>query len=147
MRSALRVAAAVLAVVILAGSAATLAPAAARAETETDYGIKLTLLLDWLRRSMMWADMNRRSEALCAMGHEIAEEHVRIASRMTPPTAWRLVHPHLVLVAENTERAFDACSRAEITRFRVHIAQARTELRTLEGILVHLRIRLRQIPR
>lgn len=136
-----------IALALVVSSIVAIAPAPARAETETDYGIKLTLLLDWLRRSLTWADMNRRSEALCQMGHEIAEEHVRIASRMTPPTAWRLVHPHLVLIAENTERAFDACSRSEISRFRVHITQARNELRTLEGILVHLRIRLRQIPR
>lgn len=143
MRTTLRATA--LALVLLWLLAAS--PSSARADTDTDYGVKLTLLLDWLRRSLIWAEMNRRSVALCEMGHELAEQHVRIANRMTPPTAWRLIHPHLVLVAENAERAFDACSRAEITRFRVHISQARSELRTLEGILVHLRIRLRQIPR
>lgn len=136
-----------LAVLLLLATLGALAPAAARAETDVDYGLKLTLLLDWLRRSLTWAEMNRRSPALCEMGHRIAEQHVEITSRMIPPAPWRLVHPHLVLVAENTERAFDACSRGEIARFRESVAQARSELRTLEGILLHLRIRLRPIPR
>ncbi len=123
------------------------APTTARANERGDYLAKLALVLDGLRRTLIWVEMNPTNHELARFAHGLSEAYVQMAGRMTPPGELRMVHPHLVIVAENTERAVAAAAEEDVRTMRSRARTVREELRTLEGILEHLRMRLPQIPR
>ena len=58
----------------------------------------------------------------------------------TPKTA--VVHPHVVLVVENLERALDAAAASDAGAYQKRVRIAREELLNLEAVLRQLKLRL-----
>jgi hypothetical protein len=125
---------------LIAGLA--MAPASARAETRREYVNRYVLLVDWVNRSEIWVTQHLEDPGLCRLAHTIALEHVEIARRMTPPPEFVAIHPHLLLIMENTERMFDSAAagnRPAYHRYRrvIHDEQQLiSELLQAEGILM-----------
>lgn len=133
---------------LLVAAAAIASPAApARADDSRDYLAKLALVLDGLRRTLIWVETNPTNRELARFAHSLSEHYVEMAGHMTPPAELRMVHPHLIIVAENTERAVAAAAEDDVRTMRARAHTVREELRTLDGVLAHLRVRLPQISR
>ena len=121
---------------------AVLAPNTARAETRREYVNRYVLLVDWVNRSEIWVTQHLEDTGLCRVAHTIALEHVELARRMTPPPEFVAIHPHLLLVMENTERLFDSAAsgnRVAYHRYRrvVHEEQQIiSELLQAEGLFM-----------
>ena len=104
-------------------------------------------MLDGLRRTLIWVEMNPTNHELARFAHSLSAHYVEMSGHMTPPAELRMVHPHLIIVAENTERAVAAAAEDDVRTMRLRARTVREELRTLDGVLTHLRVRLPQIPR
>ena len=120
----------------LALATATLAAAPpASAETRREYVNRYVLLLDWVTRSEAWVSAHLEDIGLCRAAHAVAERHVEIARRMTPPTEFTAIHPHLLLVLENTERMFSYAAEGDRTAFRRHRRIVHDEQRVIAELL------------
>jgi hypothetical protein len=67
--------------------------------------------------------------------HKLADARLGAAKGMLVPKEVVQAHPHLLLVLENYERAADAATRGEATKFLVYQQRARDEDRTFRGVL------------
>jgi len=133
-------------VLVLVVTLGTWAPVA-HADSQRDYVAKLVLVLDGVRRAASWVEANPGNQELARFAHDIVEHYVQLAGRMIPPPELRLAHPHLLIVVENAERAVAAAAENDARAYRTRSRTLREELRTLEGVLEHLHVRLPPIPR
>lgn len=127
--------------------AAVQATPAPQANAHRDYLQRLVLVLDGIRRTLRWVEMHPGNEPLARFSLPLAQEYVAMIGHMTPPLELRLLHPHLLLVAENAECAIAAQGAGDAGRYRAHLRTVREELRTLESVLHHLEVELPEIPR
>jgi hypothetical protein len=112
-----------------------------------EYLQRLVLVLDGIRRTLRWVEMHPGNEPLARFSLPLAQQYVTMIGHMTPPVELRLLHPHLLLVAENAERAIAAQGAGEANRYHAHVRTVREELRTLQSVLHHLEVELPEIPR
>lgn len=123
------------------------APSLARADANRDYVARAVLVLDAARRMLAWTEANANNAELARFSHPLSETYVTMVRRLVPPPQYRLVHPHLVLIAENVERAVNAAANEDVRGMRARARTVREELRTLDGVLEHLRVRWPTIAR
>jgi hypothetical protein len=121
-----------------------IAPAGARADTRPEYMRRLALLLDWSHRGVGWVESNIEDRALGRAAQAIAERYVEVAGRMLPPAELRALHPHVILIVENAERACHFASVANMRDFNHHVRILREEERIL---LEFLRTSHIELPR
>ncbi|MBW2524056.1 MAG: hypothetical protein JRI23_07770, partial [Deltaproteobacteria bacterium] len=76
-----------------------------------------------------------QDKELVEMAHRIASARSEAARRMQVPKEVAAAHPHLLLVLENTERAFAAALDRNYERFAEHIDRARAEDGTFRAIV------------
>jgi hypothetical protein len=123
----------------------------ARAEGEVRrsrlYVTELAIVLESARRALLWVETYAGEAELASFVYPLSERYVVVASRMTPPARLTAVHPHLVIVVENVERALDAAAQGDMVAFRQRARIVREELVTLDAVLKHLKVRLPELAR
>lgn len=99
---------------------------------------RAALLLDEARKEgdMLQPRMNDRELVLLIKA--VAEARVKAARSMEVPAAVGKVHPHLLLVLENIERAASAGLDRNFKKFAEHINTARDEDRIFRAVLKEL---------
>jgi hypothetical protein len=75
---------------------------------------------------------------LVRMVYEVAQARTRAAQAMDVPKTIANAHPHLLLVLENTERAYAAALDGNHERFVEHILRARSEDQTFRALIREL---------
>lgn len=110
-------------------------PATAAAESRREYVNKYVLLIDWVNRAELWVRSHSEDAGLCRMSHAIAERHVELARRMTPPAEFVAIHPHFLLVMENAERMFAHAAAGNRSAFRRHYRIVQEEQRMIAELL------------
>jgi len=120
------------------------ASTAAESPTRRDrlYLTQLSFVLEGARRVLLFGEAHAADAELARFVYSLSEHYVEMAGRMTPGERLKIVHPHLLLVVENVERAFDASAHGDQHAFRQHVRTIREELATLEAVLKHLKVRL-----
>lgn len=109
--------------------------ARARAETSREYVNRYVMLVDWVTRSEIWVSGHLEDLGLCRAAHAVAEEHVEIGRRMTPPQEYSGIHPHLLIVLENAERMYALAAASDRAGYRRHRRIVQDELRLIAEIL------------
>lgn len=110
-------------------------PSTASAETRREYVNRYVLLTDWITRSEIWVAGHLQDPGLCRVAHAIAERHVELARRMTPPPEFISIHPHMLLVMENAERMFDYAATGDRSAFHRHRRIVHEEQRVIAELL------------
>ncbi len=116
-------------------TASIAAPVTAHAETRREYINRYALLVDWVTRSELWVTRHLEDTGLCRLAQSVAERQVQIARRMTPPTEFVAIHPHLLLVMENAERMFALAAAGDRVGFRRHRRVVHEEQRIIAEVL------------
>jgi hypothetical protein len=106
-----------------------------QAETRRHYINKYVMMVDWLTRTEMWVTTHLDDLELCRWAHAVAERHVELAQRMTPPSELAAVHPHFLLAMENAERMFDNAAAGDRKAYRRHRRIVREEFRLVAELL------------
>jgi len=106
------------------------------------YLTQLAFVLEGARRVVVFGEAHSGDTELSRFIYPLAEHYVEMAGRMTPGERLKIVHPHLLLVVENVERAFSAAREGDHHAFRQHVRTIREELSTLDAVLRHLKVRL-----
>ena len=96
------------------------------------------LLLDASRAERDMVRPRVQDKELVELAHQIASVRSVSASRMQVPKEVADAHPHLLLVLENTERAFAAALQRNYERFAELIGRARAEDHTFRAIITRL---------
>lgn len=136
------------------------APAAAQSSTSTPasaqppaprrdrvYLTQLSFVLEGARRILLFGEAHAADPEMSRFAYPLSEHYVELAGKMTPGERLRIVHPHLLIVVENVERAFNASAHGDLQAFRQHVRTIREELATLEAVLKHLKVRLPETVR
>ena len=124
-----------LTVAALLVSSFLLTPQRVEAETRREYVNRFVLIVDWVTRAETWVNGHFEDTGLCRMAHSIAERHVELTRRMTPPQEFVSIHPHLLIVMENVERMFDYASADDRNSFRRHRRIVHEEMRVIAELL------------
>ncbi|MDB4976643.1 MAG: uncharacterized protein JWN48_4984 [Myxococcaceae bacterium] len=124
----------------MVGVASAEAPTEARRDRV--YLTQLGLLADGARRLIAFAESNIDDRELIKFARPLAERYVEMAGHMLPPGKTAVVHPHLLLVVENLERALDSAAAADMAAYQKRMRIARDELANLEAVLKQLKLRL-----
>lgn len=124
--------------------AAAQAPAARR---DRVYLTQLSFVLEGARRILLFGEAHAADPEMSRFAYSLSEQYVELAGKMTPGERLRIVHPHLLIVVENVERAFNASAHGDKHAFRQHVRTIREELATLEAVLKHLKVRLPETAR
>jgi hypothetical protein len=114
---------------------------------ERVYLAELSMVLEGARRLILWAETYPSDTDFAKFAHPLAERYVEMAGRMTPPGKLVVVHPHLLIVVENVERALDAAGAGDLSSFRQRMRIVREELSNLDGVLKQLKVRLPELAR
>src|SRR5690606_29640918 len=85
------------------------------------------LLLDTSRAERDMVMPRTHDEELVRVVHAVAQARARVARSMHVPKQVVGAHPHLLLVLENSERAYAAALDDNHSKFLEHIFRARTE--------------------
>jgi hypothetical protein len=112
-----------------------------------EYLQRLVLVLDGVRRTLRWVETHPGNEGLARFAAPLAQQYVEMTGHMTPPAELRLVHPHVLLIAENTEAALTALAGGDARAYRAHLRTVREEQRALQSLMQHLSVELPEIPR
>ena len=88
---------------------------------------RAALLLDTSRAERDMVLPRTHDRELLRVVHEVAQARARFARRMEVPKKVVGAHPHLLLVLENSERAYAAALDDGHQKFLEHIFRARTE--------------------
>ena len=127
------------------------APITARAEPtqrrERVYLAELSMVLEGARRLMLWAETYPADSDFARFAYPLSEQYVDMAGHMVPPGKLAVVHPHLLLVVENVERAMAAAAAGDQASFRQRTRTVREELSSLDGVLKQLKLRLPELLR
>jgi hypothetical protein len=70
--------------------------------------------------------------------HDMSKARLDTASHMQVPKEIVLVHPHLLMVLENYERASDAAEHGDAQRFLIHLQKATEEERIMRSVIEQL---------
>jgi hypothetical protein len=123
----------------------------ARAEVtqrrERVYLAELSMVLEGARRLLLWAETYPADSDFARFAYPLSERYVDMAGHMTPPGKLAVVHPHLLLVVENVERAMAAAAAGDQPAFRQRTRTVREELASLDGVLKQLKLRLPELAR
>ncbi|MFT3923066.1 MAG: hypothetical protein QM778_11065 [Myxococcales bacterium] len=111
------------------------------------YLAELAMLLEGSRRLLLWTETHFGDPDFARFAHPLAESYVDMAGRLVPPEKFINAHPHLLMVAENVERALDAAASGDTPAFRQRARIVREELLTLESVLKQLKVRLPELAR
>lgn len=106
----------------------------AQAETPREYENRIKVMLELAVRLDDYARQNLGDRGLLGYVHAVAETNVGQASRLAPPPAYAALHPHLVIVLENVERALYFAAKGDMGRYRKHIKTLRKEIGLLESL-------------
>lgn len=106
----------------------------ARAEGVKEYENRFRLMLDYAVRIDEYVRQRLGDKGLAAYAQAMAERNAAEAERMTPPQQYALLHPHLLLILENIERAFYFAARGNLDKYRYHEKTVRKEVQLLEAI-------------
>lgn len=79
---------------------------------------------------------------LANYAHAMAETNVLEAEKMTPPNNLSLLHPHLLLVLENTERTLAHAKKGDLGKYRKQARTLKKEMQLLEAIAERERVDL-----
>lgn len=112
-----------------------------------EYIQRLVLVLDGVRRTLRWVETHPGNEGLARFAAPLAQQYVAMTGHMRPPAELRLVHPHVLLIAENTEAALTALAGGDVRAYRAHLRTVREEQRALQSLLQHLSVELPEIAR
>lgn len=96
---------------------------------------RAALLLDQSRDERDMVLPRPNDEELVRLVHGVAEARARVARKMEVPKVLAHAHPHLLLVLENSERAYAAALEGDHQRFVQHILRARTEDKTFRALV------------
>jgi hypothetical protein len=123
-----------LAALLLALAVLTL-PLVARAGSYVD---RAAMLLEGSQSERDAVRPRVQDEELVELVHDISAARVLAARKMKVPPAVANAHPHLLLVLENTERAFAAALAGNLEKFLMHLMRARDEDATFRSIMSEL---------
>jgi hypothetical protein len=139
------------AAVFAAGLAILMPVRGSAAETDVPreqlYLTEVGLVVEGARRLLAYCDQRAGDADFAKFAQPLAERYVELASRMLPSPKATVVHPHLLLVVENLERALDAAASADAATYQKRIRVTRDELSNLEAVLKQLKLRLPEPPR
>ena len=133
------------AVVALAVAVRGLATPAAPAMPQPAYLAQFVLMMDWVNRAVIYVQRHEDDPALAGLAHAVAETLVEQSQKLSPPAALRDLHPHFVLVLENTERAFYYLAQGDEQRAERHFAVVRDETRMMRQIQRELGIEIPEL--
>lgn len=117
------------------GAALVLASPPASAETRREYVNEYVLIIDWVTRADSWVTAHLEDTSLCRTAHSIAERHVELARRLTPPQEFAPIHPHFLLVVENAERMLHHAASGNRIAFHRQRRHVHEELRIISELL------------
>jgi hypothetical protein len=125
------------------------APAHAQPEARRErmYLAELSMVLEGARRLILWAETYPNDVDFAKFAYPLADRYVEMAGRMTPPGKLAVVHPHLLLVVENVERAVDAAAAGDLPSFRQRMRTVREELSNLDSVIRQLKLHLPELAR
>ena len=112
------------------------------AQSRKNYLNRARLMLDFAVRTNEYVRQRLLDTELANFAHAMAEKNVLEAEKMTPPASLSLLHPHLLLVLENTERALAYAEKGELAKYRKQQRTLKKELHLLEAIAQRERIDL-----
>ncbi len=118
---------------LAASLALTVSPALAGS-----YLNRAALLLKHASEDAAFLRRHLNDRELAKMVHRIASGRLEAASKMTVPVEVAQAHPHLLLVLESYERAFDAAENRQMERFLVYEQRAHEEEGTFRAVLKQL---------
>jgi hypothetical protein len=133
--------------VTLSWSAAGGAHAEADGKRERSYLAQLSMMLEGARRLILWTETYPNESDFARFAHPLAEQYVEMAGHLVPPKKLVVVHPHLLLVVENVERAIAAAASGDLPAFRLRVRTVREEVSNLESVLKQLKLRLPELAR
>jgi|GEM_PF-1858300 len=133
------------AVAVLAVAVGGLATPAAPAMPQPAYLAQFVLMMDWVNRAVIYVQRHEDDPALAGLAHAVAETLVEQSQKLSPPAALRDLHPHFVLVLENTERAFYYLAQGDEQRAERHFAVVRDETRMMRQIQRELGIEIPEL--
>jgi hypothetical protein len=121
----------------------------AQDETRKDrvYLSELSLLIEGSRRLLSFCATHADDPELAKFAYPLAERYVEMANRMLPTQKVAVVHPHLLLVVENLERALDSAAVTNTLLYQKRVRTAREELSNVDAVLKQLKLRLPELPR
>jgi len=132
--------------VLICTMSLALLPIHAAAETKTEYANRFVMVLDWVKKTSNFMRDHINDKGLARHLQDLAARQVDLSSVLTPPEEWKPIHPHFLLVLENTERAFYFAARGELASYRRHSHIMREELRMVETLIARNRIQLPDPP-
>ena len=105
------------------------------------------LLLADAKRSNDWVLAHLGDKDLALLARDVAEARVRAARGMQVPKEVAGVHPHLLLMMENSERAASAAADGDTEKFLHHLRTARDEDATFRGLLAQQKLSLPNVDK
>lgn len=111
-------------------------------QSRKNYLNRARLMLDFAVRTNEYVRQRLMDKELAHFAHTMAEKNVSEAEKMTPPSSLSIMHPHLLLVLENTERALSHAKKGEFAKYRKQQRTLQKELHLLEAIAERERIDL-----
>jgi len=111
-------------------------------QSKKNYLNRARLMLDFAVRTNEYVRQRLMDKELAHFAHTMVEKNVSEAEKMTPPSSLSLLHPHLLLVLENTERALSHAKKGEFAKYRKQQRTLKKELQLLEAIAERERIDL-----
>ena len=117
------------------------------APRERLYLTEVGVVVDGARRLLAYCEQRGGDVDFAKFAQPLAERYVELAGRRVPSPKAAVVHPHLLLVVENLERAIDAAASADTTTYQKRVRVTRDELMNLDAVLKQLKLRLPEPPR
>lgn len=99
---------------------------------------RAALLLDETRKEGDLLRPRTHDKELVLLIQALAEVRAKAGRKMEVPAAVAKVHPHLLLVLENAERAASAAAEGNFKKFVEHLNTARDEERIFRSMLSEL---------
>jgi hypothetical protein len=99
---------------------------------------RAALLLDGSKAERDVVASRSDDKELLEMVYAVAQARTAAARRMDVPKGVASAHPHLLLVMENTERAYEAALAGEKEKFVQHLTRARAEDKTFRSLIAEL---------
>lgn len=96
---------------------------------------RAALLLEQSRDERDMVLPRPNDKELIVLVHGVAQARARYGRKMNVPKVVAHAHPHLLLVLENSERAYAAALDGDHQRFLQHILRARTEDKTFRALI------------
>ena len=111
------------------------------------YLVEAALTVEGARRLMLWVETHFGDTDFARFAYPLAQRYVDMAGHLTPSQKLVPAHPHLLLVAENVERAVDAAATNQVEVFRKRARTVREELTILDAVLKQLKFKLPELSR